>query len=188
MPFACGSAAVLARYAGVMRGDRLPADERHPAKSSPSDLLRTATLGFVGGLRSVMPLAILAAYLEREGPDIADGGWAIDVLASPGGAFALGLAAIGEVVADKLPFVPSRLEPMPLAGRIVLGGTAGALASLAEGRTSDSGALVGSVGALLGSLAGYALRTNRVVPLPPLVLALGEDALGFTLGRWAVWH
>jgi uncharacterized membrane protein len=171
-----------------MRADGWPTEERHPAPSTPSDLLRTATLGFVGGLRSIMPLAILAAYLEREGPDIADGGWAIDALASSGGAFALGVAALGEVVADKLPFVPSRVEPLPLAGRIVLGGTAGALASLAEGRTSDSGALVGSAGALLGSLVGYRLRTNGVLPLPPLVLAVGEDALAFTLARWAVRH
>jgi uncharacterized membrane protein len=180
--------AVGSRYAAEMRADEWPADERHPAPGTPSDLLRTATLGFVGGLRSVMPLAILAAHLEREGPDIADGGWAIDALASPAGALALGVAAVGEVVADKLPSVPDRVEPLPLAGRIVLGGTAGALASLAEGRTSDSGALVGSAGALLGSVVGYTLRTSGRLPLPRLVLALAEDALAFTLARWAVRH
>jgi uncharacterized membrane protein len=171
-----------------MRADGWPAEEPHPALNTPADLVRTATLGFVGGLRSIMPLAVLAGYLEREGPDIADGGWAIDALASPGGAFGLGMAAVGEVVADKLPFVPRRIEPLPLAGRIVLGGTAGALASLAEGRTSDSGALLGSAGALVGSLAGYTLRTSGILPLPPLVLAVAEDALAFTLARWAVRH
>jgi uncharacterized membrane protein len=171
-----------------MRAERPPADEPHPARNTPSDVLRMAMLGFVGGLRSVMPLAILAAHLEREGPDIADGGWVIDALASPAGALALGVAAVGEVVADKLPRVPGRVEPLPLAGRVVLGGTAGALANLAEGRTSDSGALIGSAGAVIGSLAGYTLRTSRVLPLPPLVLAFGEDALAFTLGRWAVRH
>jgi uncharacterized membrane protein len=154
------------------------------------DVVRTTTLGFVAGLRSFMPLAILAAYLEREGPDIGDGGWAIDALAAPTGALALGVAAVGEVVADKLPIVPSRLEPLPLAGRIVLGGTVGALASLAEGRTSDSGALAGSLGAVVGSLAGYTLRTKtrRVLPLQPLLLSLAEDGLAFSLGRWAVRH
>src|SRR5919199_1692450 len=171
-----------------LRADPPLADEPHPARNSPSDVLRMVMLGFVGGLRSLMPLAILSAHLGREGPDIADGGWIIDALASPAGALALGAAAVGELVADKLPLVPSRLKPLPLGGRVVLGGTACAFASLAEGRTSDSGALIGSAGAVIGSLAGYALRTSRVLPLPPLVLAFGEDALAFTLGRWAVRH
>ena len=171
-----------------MRADPPLADEPHPARNSPSDVLRMVMLGFVGGLRSLMPLAILSAHLEREGPDIADGGWIIDALASPAGALALGAAAVGELVADKLPMVPSRLEPLPLAGRVVLGGTACAFASLAEGRTSDSGALIGSAGAVIGSLAGHALRTTGVLPLPPLVRAFSEDALAFTLGRWAVRH
>jgi uncharacterized membrane protein len=173
-----------------MAAERRSAGERHPAANTPLDVVRTATLGFVAGLRSVMPLAILAAYLGREGPDIADGGWAIDALASRIGGVALGLAAVGEVAVDKLACLPGRIEPLPLAGRIVLGGGAGALASLAEGRTSDSGALAGSLGALAGSLAGYALRTKlpRVVPLPGLLVAVCEDALAFNLGRWAVRH
>jgi uncharacterized membrane protein len=155
---------------------------------TPSDLVRTATLGFVGGLRSVMPLAIVAAHLEREGPDIADGGWAIDLLASPWGALGLGCAALGEVLVDKLPFAPSRLRPLPLSGRVVLAGTACALWSLAQGRTSDSGALVGSLGGVLGSVAGYSLRTRlpRLLRVPGLVVAVVEDGLAFWLGRWAV--
>jgi hypothetical protein len=60
--------------------------------------------------------------------------------------------------------------------------------SLAEGRASDIGALGASIGALVGSVVGYQLRTGlqRRLRLPSLVLALGEDGLAFGLGRWAV--
>jgi uncharacterized membrane protein len=138
----------------------------------------------------MMPLALLSAQLEHQGPDIADGGWALDVLTSPWAALALGVAAVGEVLADKLPFVPDRLEPASLAGRVVLGGTASGLASLATGRASDRGALLGSLGAIVGSVAGYSLRTTacRVWPgaVQSVLVAVSEDALAFALGRWAV--
>jgi len=165
-----------------------PPGERHPAPHTALDLARGAALGFAGGLRSMMPLALLAEHVDRQGPDIADGGWAVDLLASSRGVIGFGLAAFGEVIADKLPFVPSRLEPLPLAGRVVLGGTAAALNSLVNGRSSDVGALAGSLGAVLGSLFGYGLRVNvpRLAPVPGLVLALAEDALAFNLARWAV--
>jgi uncharacterized membrane protein len=122
-------------------GEPQTADERHPRADTPHDLLRSAVLGAVAGLRSVMPIALLSDSLSRDGPDIADGGWAIDLLTSPQVALVLRLAALGEVVADKLPGTVDRVAPLPLAGRVVLGGTTCALHSLAEGRASDIGAL-----------------------------------------------
>src|SRR5918911_946168 len=168
--------------------DASATDDPQGATALSVDLARSATLGFVAGLRSVMPLALLAAHLQRNRPDIADRAWAVDVLASTPSAVGLGVAAVGEILADKLPIIPSRLEPLPLAGRVVLGGAAGALQSLAEGRASDVGALGASIGALVGSVVGYQLRTGlqRRLRLPGLVLALGEDGLAFGLGRWAV--
>jgi uncharacterized membrane protein len=165
-------------------------EPEHPSADTPLEILRSWTLGFAAGLRSMMPLALLSAHLEDHGPDIADGGWALDVLTSPWIAFALGGAAVGELVADKLPFVPDRLMPASLAGRVVLGGTASGLASLAAGRASDRGALVGSLGAIVGSVVGYALRTTarRAWPgaVQSVLVAVSEDALAFALGRWAV--
>ena len=165
-------------------------DHEHPARDTPLDVARTTTLGFAAGLRSVMPLALLASQLEREGPDIADGGWAVEALTSPELARALAFAAVGELLADKLPFARDRVEPPWLMGRVIIGGATGALASLAEGRRSDSGAAAGSVGAVLGTLVGFGLRTRvaRALPVPGLVVALAEDALAFALGRWAVSH
>jgi len=161
-------------------------DEIHPTIGTPADWLRSATLGFVGGLRTVMPWALVSAQLAREGPDIADGGPLVDLLATRRCAAVLALGALVEIGLDKTSIVPSRMEPLPLAGRIISAGAACALASLAEGRTSDTGALLGAFAGAIGSAAGYAFRTR--LPVPGLVLALAEDALAFALGRWAVEH
>jgi uncharacterized membrane protein len=172
----------------AVAGTLQTADERHPRPDTAQDLLRSATLGFVAGLRSMLPLALLADRLGREGPDIADGGWAVDLLTARPAAVVLGLAAAGEVLADKLPRTPSRVAPLPLAGRVVLGGTTCALQSLAEGRASDSGARVGALGAVAGSVVGYTARTrlSRLLPLPGVLVALIEDGLAWWLGRWAI--
>ena len=156
----------------------------------PPDFVRSAMLGFVGGLRSMMPLALLASHLQqpRRSSAPATRGWALDWLAGAWAARLLGVAALGEVVADKLPMVPARIEPLPLAGRVVLAGTASALASQADGEPVDTAALIGALGAIAGSLAGYSLRTwlSRRLPVPSLSVALAEDILAFSLGRWAI--
>ena len=95
-------------------------EPEHPSADTPLDTLRSLTLGFVAGLRSILPLALLSIQLEDEGPDIADGGWTLDVLTLPRIALALGVAAVAELVADKLPILPDRLKPVSLAGRVVL--------------------------------------------------------------------
>jgi len=165
-----------------------PTGDLHPAPDTELDLARTFAFGVTGGLRSMMPFALLSGQLEREGADIADGGWALDALASPWAVVALSAMAVGEVIADKLPNTPSRLAPPALAGRVIIGGTACAVASLAQGRRSDIGALVGSVGVIAGSVLGYAWRTQVPLPLPALPRALAEDGLAVMLGRWALQH
>jgi uncharacterized membrane protein len=161
-------------------------DERHPSPGTPRDKLRTAALGFAGGLRLVMPFAVESLRLAREGPDIADGGWTLDLLAHRRVAVVLGLGALVEIAIDKTPYPPTRVEPLPLAGRVIASGSACALSCLAEGRTSTSGALIGSVAAVAGSVFGYSMRTR--LPLPAWLLAVAEDALALALGLWAVQH
>ena len=172
----------------LVSGELQTADERHPRADTPRDLLRSAVLGAVAGLRSVTPIALLSDSLSRDGPDIADGGWAIDLLTSPQVALVLRLAAFGELVADKLPGTVDRVAPLPLAGRVVLGGTTCALHSLAEGRASDIGALIGALGAVGGSVLGFTLRTrlSRALPVPAILVALAEDGLAWSLGHWAI--
>lgn len=100
-------------------------------------LLRAGTLGAVAGSRSMLAPALVAE---------ATGGW----LAMP-----LRLLAAGELAADKLPFIPARTEPLPLAGRIISGAVVGAAVTRDD---RVAGAVVGAVGALAASYLLARLR------------------------------
>ena len=84
----------------------------------------------------------------------------------------------GEYVGDKLPITPSRLQPLQLAGRLGLGAVCGAIACRAADRSPILGGMLGALGALGGSVAGYRYRTDlaRRLGAPDLPLAIAEDA------------
>jgi uncharacterized membrane protein len=75
-----------------------------------------------------------------------------------------GLGCVGELVADVLPFVPSRLKPAPL------------------------GALLGGLAAVVGAVGGYSSRMylSRQKHLPGVVGAVAEDLLTLGLGLLAL--
>lgn len=131
---------------------------------------RALLLGFVTGLRSALALALLAG---RARPAVRRG---------------LLLAAGGELVADKLPQTPNRIDPGPLGGRLVFGALAGGIVYRRAGRSVATGALLGAAGAAAGSYGGQAARAwlARATPLPDPVLALVEDAVAISLGRAAL--
>lgn len=121
-------------------------------------LLRSAALGSAAGARSMTPIAVLALRQR---------GW-VRALA--------GVAALGELVVDKLPQAPSRLRPGPLAGRVVLGALAGAGYARRHGARPALPALAAATAALVASYGGarwraYAARSPFGVPA-----ALAEDA------------
>ncbi len=95
----------------------------------------------------------------------------------------LAALALGELVADKLPFVPSRTQ-LP---SLVIRGASGAFSASHLARDGEdrriAGAL-GAIGAIAGAYAFAALR-KRVVSathLPDPLIALAEDALAFSAG------
>ena len=78
-------------------------------------LALAAGLGVVAGLRALSAPALLSRRLAR--PPVR---WRADptrLLASERTARVLGILAVGELVGDKLPFIPARTEPLPLLGR-----------------------------------------------------------------------
>lgn len=84
---------------------------------------------------------------------------------------ALLLAALGELVADKLPSTPSRLERRGLSGRVLSSAISGQLVAGAPGAARGVGA------ALASAVAGNTVR-NRV---PGIATALCEDGVAIVL-------
>ena len=92
----------------------------------------------------------------------------------------LTILALGELVADKLPFTPNRTAPGPLIGRIVTGALCGAALGVAGGGSLGAGVALGAIGAVAGTFGGYQVRHQLVkgAGLPDLVVALAEDLVG----------
>jgi uncharacterized membrane protein len=95
------------------------------------------------------------------------------------------LATAGEVVVDKLPQTPSRLEPQALSGRIAAGaGSGGALAHREQEPVWIPTAL-GAAGAVAGSYAGAAWRRWAGKRAPDWQGAVAEDVVTLLLARYA---
>src|ERR671922_1812342 len=86
---------------------------------------RASMLGAVAGMRSQLPIALLGLESARGRFDPGRS-WPARRLARPGGVAAAVLAAVGELVADKLPVTPDRTRPGPFAGRVASGTLVGA--------------------------------------------------------------
>lgn len=142
------------------------------------------TLGFLSGLRSVTPLMFVSQRLARD--PLADGYTALPILRMPWVAALLPIAAAGEIIADKLPFVPARISLFPLVGRIGMGALTGFAVSE---RPQDvmSNAMWGGLGAIVGTYVGYSVRRalNGVTTLRDLEIAIIEDVI-VVLGSSAV--
>lgn len=136
------------------------------AGSGPSPartLLTAAGVGGVTGVRSMAGPALLGHGMERPGRLARlliprQDGPLERALTSDAAARLLPMLAVGEMIADKLPWIPPRTEPLPLLGRALLGAMAGAVI----GRRAGTGALlpaaVGAVAAVAVASLATALR------------------------------
>ncbi len=98
-------------------------------------------------------------------------------LHSPISLIVFSLFALGELIADKLPFIPSRISAGPLVVRFLAGALCGAASCVSSGMAWFLCALLGGVGAVIGSYAGYHARRWLTADkgLPDLPIALLED-------------
>ena len=143
--------------------------------------LATPLLGVSTGLRSFTPMAV-TAWFARLGKLPVEGTWAAWV-AHPAAVGVLTAAAVGEYVGDKLPSSPSRTAPLPLIGRVVLGGLIGAIVATAFKRPIAGGVGLGALGAVAGSYGEYYLRRGLVkgAGLADLPVAISGDAAAVAL-------
>ncbi|MDX6245610.1 MAG: hypothetical protein QOE76_3333 [Frankiales bacterium] len=95
------------------------------------------------------------------------------------------LAGAGEVVVDKLPQTPSRLEPQVIGGRIAVGAGAAAALARREHEPVWIPVALGAAGAAAGSCAGVGWRAWAARRVPDWQAAVAEDALTLLLARYA---
>ena len=142
------------------------------AASARSVLEHAVVLGAATGMRSTV--ALTALILRRR-----DGLPA--VLRHPA-ARPIAVAADGaELVADKLPGTPSRLDPPGLTGRLISAGLAAAVLARSEHRGPIPAMLTASVAALAAAKICRDARAALARRLPDPVVAIAEDALAIGL-------
>jgi uncharacterized membrane protein len=136
-------------------------------------LLFAFLMGCVCGLRSMTAPAVVAwgahlGWLHLEGSWLA---W----MANKISLVVFSLFALGELIADKLPFIPGRTQPGPLVVRIAFGAICAAALCLSAGASLLLGSILGGLGGIAGAFAGYNYRRWLSRRLPDLPVALLED-------------
>ncbi|MBV8070021.1 MAG: DUF4126 family protein [Acidobacteriaceae bacterium] len=136
-----------------------------------------AAMGAVAGLRS-MSAPAMVSQVAKAGR-IAMGHSELDFLHSPKTAYAMTALAVGEVIADKLPFMPKRTKGPSVLGRAVTGGLSGAAISSSRRRSPFWGAIAGAAGAIGATYAFFYLRcaAKQKLHVPDPVAAVIEDAV-----------
>jgi len=118
---------------------------------------KIVALGALTGMRSTAGLTTLA---------VAHRGVARSVMA---------LAALGEMIVDKTSLVGDRIDPLPLAGRAVMGAGAGVLIAREQHENAFLGGMLGAATALV--VAHIAYHVRKRLPLSSLAGGLLEDTL-----------
>jgi uncharacterized membrane protein len=150
--------------------------------SPASTYTRALALGVVSGMRSMMVPA-LAARKAAEDPQGMP-----DVLTRPHTRAALGLMAAGELVADKLPFTPSRTVLPSLLFRAISGAVVGAAFASSRRGSPAVGAVVGALGAVAGTYGAYYARqlVDKKLNVADPLVGMAEDALAAGIGMRAL--
>lgn len=151
----------------------------HPvkqARASTTLVLRSAALGVATGARSSLGLAGYALSTPT-----ASGRRATGRAGTTFAALMLG----GELVGDKLPQIPDRLDPPALLLRLGFGAGGAAALARRQGARAVLPALAGAAGAAVGAWGGHAWRAWAADRLPDWGSALIEDGVALSLAAAA---
>jgi uncharacterized membrane protein len=147
-------------------------------------------IGGATGLRSMTGIAVVTVAAQPHWPHLQWlhlTGTGLSFLAHPVSMVVFVLLALGELVADKLPFIPARIQPGPLAARFAFGALCASALAVAAGVSWIVPALIGGVAAIIAAYAGYWLRHNITARgVKDLPIALLEDAAAILLAVFAV--
>jgi len=131
-------------------------------------------IGTATGLRSMTAPAALSFAARHRRLRLKHGPLAL--FTSRAAPYVLAALAAGELVNDKLAWTPSRRSPPSFALRVAVGSVCGA--AIGAPKSIAGGMAAGALGAVAGTLGGYALRTGLARAAGrDLPIALSEDAL-----------
>lgn len=88
-------------------------------------------------------------------------------------------AAVGELIGDKLPWVPARTEPLPYLGRVAAGALCGGVVGGRRGAVAGAGA------AGTATMIGYQCRRLASKRVSATRVALFEDAIAIGVANLA---
>jgi uncharacterized membrane protein len=147
-------------------------------------LLFALLIGVVAGLRALTAPTVVAWAALLHWINI-DGTWASWV-SHPVTVTILTVLAVVELITDQLPRTPDRTTVPQFGARIILGGFAAAVIGAAWGYTW-SGLGAGFIGAVLGTVGGYAARRRLTAANDGhnLPIALLEDTVA-VLGGFGI--
>jgi uncharacterized membrane protein len=138
----------------------------------PRAVVGSALLGAASGARSLLGVATVVARSDASLPPIFRQPWTRRLLVA---------AAAGELVADKLPTTPSRLEPPGIAGRLALGALAAGLSAQTRKAPWLAAAAIGASSAAVSAKVGHDVRARLAQHAPDPAVAVVEDALAVGL-------
>jgi uncharacterized membrane protein len=142
-------------------------------------------IGVVAGLRSIVTPAIVS-WAAHLGVLHVGGTW-LAFMSKTWVTALLTAWAIGELIGDQLPAMPSRKDPPSFALRLVSGAVTGGALGADRGHLS-AGALLGVAGAVIGTLGGYAARARLAAAFGrDRPAALLEDAVAIAGAVAAAW-
>jgi uncharacterized membrane protein len=150
-------------------------------------LLYAFLMGCICGLRSMTAPAVVAwgahlGWLHLRG--------GLAFFANRISLVIFSLFAVGELIADKLPFIPPRTQLGPLGVRVVFGALCAAALCDSSGASQVLGAILGALGAVAGTFAGYFYRRalSPGAKVPDFLVALLEDLVAVGGGFLLVSH
>ncbi|WP_413667717.1 DUF4126 family protein [Mucilaginibacter sp. Mucisp86] len=140
-------------------------------------------LGTLAGMRTLSAPVMTTHILSRHPSKKLDKS-PLRFIQSPTIAAVLKILSVTELIADKLPSTPNRIEPAAIAGRCLSGALAGASIYKSVGGKWLTGTLIGGATAIAATYGSYYLRKNIVKAnhIADPWIGAAEDALVIGVG------
>ncbi|MBC7795031.1 MAG: DUF4126 family protein [Clostridia bacterium] len=142
-------------------------------------------IGIIAGLRAMTAPAAVSwgarlGWLDVTGTWFAFLGTAVT-------SWVFTVLAIGELIGDQLPKTPSRKAPIQFCTRIVMGVLSGGAIGAGHGVLA-AGAVLGGIGAVIGTFGGSAVRSKLAVIFgKDMLAAFIEDAVAIFGAFLIMW-